>query len=30
MLNRLAHEREIEPHIPVFNKSSRSDGTFLP
>ncbi|QAY78171.1 transposase [Sphingosinicella sp. BN140058] len=24
----LVHERGIEPHIPVFEKSSRSDGTF--
>jgi len=22
------HERDIEPHIPVFDKSSRTDGTF--
>jgi transposase len=24
----LVHERGIEPHIPVFDKSQRSDGTF--
>jgi len=24
----LVHERNIEPHIPVFDKSSRTDGTF--
>lgn len=24
----LVHERDIEPHIPVFDKSARSDGTF--
>ncbi len=24
----LVHERGIEPHIPVFDKSARSDGTF--
>jgi transposase len=24
----LVHERGIEPHIPVFDKSERSDGTF--
>ncbi|HEX8813001.1 MAG TPA: IS1182 family transposase [Terracidiphilus sp.] len=24
----LVHERGIEPHMPVFDKSSRSDGTF--
>lgn len=28
MLNRLVHERGIEPHIPVFDKSKRKDGTF--
>jgi len=28
MLNWLVHERGIEPHIPVFDKSERSDGTF--
>jgi len=28
MLAWLVHERDIEPHIPVFDKSSRSDGTF--
>src|SRR4030088_2659021 len=28
MLNWLGHERGIEPHIPVFDKSQRSDGTF--
>jgi hypothetical protein len=24
----LVHDRSIEPHIPVFDKSQRSDGTF--
>jgi hypothetical protein len=24
----LVHERSIEPHIPVFDKSARTDGTF--
>jgi transposase len=24
----LVHERDIEPHIPVFDRSSRTDGTF--
>src|SRR5436190_22848655 len=24
----LVHERAIEPHIPVFDKSQRTDGTF--
>jgi transposase len=28
MLNWLVHERRIEPHIPVFDKSGRSDDTF--
>ena len=28
MLDWLVHERGIEPHIPVFDKSGRSDGTF--
>ena len=28
MLGWLVHERGIEPHIPVFGKSRRSDGTF--
>jgi hypothetical protein len=28
MLAWLVHERDIEPHIPVFDKSNRSDGTF--
>src|SRR5438876_258795 len=28
MLNWLVHERGIEPHIPVFDKSQRTDGTF--
>jgi hypothetical protein len=28
MLSWLVHERGIEPHIPVFDKSQRSDGTF--
>ena len=27
MLNWLVHERGIEPHIPVFDKSGRNDGT---
>jgi len=27
MLNWLVNEREIEPHIPVFDKSARKDGT---
>ena len=27
-LNWLVHERGIEPHIPVFDKSERQDGTF--
>jgi hypothetical protein len=27
MLNWLVHERGIEPHIPVFDKSARQDGT---
>ena len=27
-LDWLVHERGIEPHIPVFDKSARSDGTF--
>ena len=30
MLAWLVHERGIEPHIPVFDKSQRSDGTFEP
>src|SRR5271169_2081554 len=28
MLNWLVNDRGIEPHIPVFDKSQRSDGTF--
>ena len=28
MLNWLVHVRGIEPHIPVFDKSQRTDGTF--
>src|SRR3982075_1645743 len=28
MLNWLVHDRGIEPHIPVFDKSQRPDGTF--
>jgi hypothetical protein len=28
MLNWLVHDRGIEPHIPVFDKSQRTDGTF--
>jgi hypothetical protein len=28
MLDWPAHERGIEPHIPVFDKSARRDGTF--
>jgi len=28
MLNWLVEERGIEPHIPVFDKSQRSDDTF--
>ena len=28
MLGWLVNEREIEPHIPVFDKSERTDGTF--
>ena len=28
MLDWLVHERGIEPHIPVFDKSKRTDGTF--
>ena len=28
MLDWLVHERGIEPHIPVFDKSQRRDGTF--
>src|ERR1700716_3144252 len=30
MLNWLVHDRGIEPHIPVFDKSQRTDGTFSP
>jgi hypothetical protein len=28
MLNWLVDERGIEPHIPVWDKSQRTDGTF--
>jgi len=28
MLNWLVEDKEIEPHIPVFDKSARKDGTF--
>jgi hypothetical protein len=28
MLNWLVHDRGIEPHVPVFDKSKRTDGTF--
>jgi hypothetical protein len=28
MLARLVHEKAIEPHIPVFDKSARDDGSF--
>jgi len=28
MLGWLVHEQGIEPHIPVFDKSGRTDGTF--
>jgi transposase len=28
MLNWLVYERGIEPHVPVFDKSNRNDGTF--
>ncbi len=28
MLDWLVHERGIEPHIPVFDKSRRTDGIF--
>jgi hypothetical protein len=28
MLDWLVHERGIEPHIPVFDHSKRSDGTY--
>jgi hypothetical protein len=28
MLNWLIEEKGIAPHIPVFNKSKRDDGTF--
>lgn len=28
MLDWLVHDRGIEPHIPVFDKSQRTDGTF--
>jgi hypothetical protein len=28
MLDWLVHEQGIEPHIPVFDKSTRKDGTF--
>jgi hypothetical protein len=28
MLEWLVHERGIEPHVPVFDKSKRTDGSF--
>jgi IS5 family transposase len=28
MLNWLVHQHRIEPHVPVFDKSKRTDGTF--
>lgn len=28
MLSWLVDEKHIEPHVPVFDKSERSDGTF--
>jgi hypothetical protein len=28
MLGWLVHEKGIEPHVPVFDKSARTDGTF--
>jgi len=28
MLNWLVHDRSIGPHVPVFDKSKRTDGTF--
>ena len=28
MLGWLVHERGIEPHVPVFDKSKRAGGTF--
>jgi len=28
ILNWLVHDRAIEPHVPVFDKSQRTDGTF--
>jgi hypothetical protein len=28
MLNWLVEEKDIAPHIPVFDKSKRDDGTF--
>jgi hypothetical protein len=28
MLDWLANEQGIEPHVPVFDKSKRTDGTF--
>ena len=28
MLGWLVHEKGIEPHVPVFDKSARKDGTF--
>ena len=30
MLGWLVHERGIEPHVPVFDKSKRTDGTSAP
>ena len=29
MLGRLVYEHGIEPHMTVFDKSARQDGTFL-
>jgi hypothetical protein len=30
MLGWLLHEQGIEPHVTVFDKSARHDGTFSP
>jgi hypothetical protein len=30
MLNWLVHDHGIEPHVPVFDKSKRTDGTTDP
>jgi len=30
MLSWLVDEKQIEPHVPVLDKSERQDGTFLP